>query len=40
MYYFKILIGHTIKVNGIKYALHLLPCGIMYKHCVNILGNG
>jgi len=32
--------GHTIVVNGKKYALHLLPCGIMYPTCMNILGNG
>jgi len=32
--------GHTIVVNGKKYALHLLPCGIMYPHSMNILGNG
>lgn len=22
--------GHTIVVNGAKYAFHLLPCGILY----------
>ena len=22
--------GHTIVVDKVKYALHLLPCGIMY----------
>jgi adenylosuccinate synthase len=32
--------GHTIVVNGKKYALHLLPCGILYPHSMNILGNG
>lgn len=32
--------GHTIVVDGHKYALHLLPCGIMYPTCLNILGNG
>lgn len=26
--------------NGIKYAFHLLPCGILYPTCVNVLGNG
>lgn len=25
--------GHTIVVDGVKYALHLLPCGIMYDKC-------
>merc|ERR1712166_119600 len=32
--------GHTIVVDKVKYALHLLPCGIMYDHCQNLLGNG
>lgn len=32
--------GHTVVVNGQKYAFHLLPCGILYPQCVNVLGNG
>ena len=32
--------GHTVVVEGKKYAFHLLPCGILYDKCVNILGNG
>ena len=32
--------GHTIVVDGVKYALHLLPCGILYPTCYNLLGNG
>lgn len=32
--------GHTVHVNGKKYAFHLLPCGILYPKCVNVLGNG
>ena len=32
--------GHTIVVNGKKYALHLVPSGILYPHCKNIIGNG
>jgi len=32
--------GHTVVANKIKYAFHLLPCGILYPNCVNILGNG
>ena len=32
--------GHTIVVDKIKYAFHLLPCGILYPGCQNILGNG
>lgn len=27
-------------VDGKKYAFHLLPCGILYSKCINILGNG
>jgi adenylosuccinate synthase len=32
--------GHTVVANNKKYAFHLLPCGILYKNCINILGNG
>ena len=32
--------GHTIVVDGQKYAFHLLPCGILYPTCTNLLGNG
>ncbi len=32
--------GHTIVVNGIKYALHLIPSGILYSQCKNVIGNG
>jgi adenylosuccinate synthase len=32
--------GHTIVVNKKKYAFHLLPCGILYPTCTNVLGNG
>lgn len=32
--------GHTIWVNGNRYALHLLPSGILHKDCINIIGNG
>ena len=32
--------GHTIVVDGVKYAFHLLPCGILYPGCTNVLGNG
>lgn len=32
--------GHTIVVDGQKYAFHLLPCGILYPKCHNVLGNG
>ncbi|WP_297814258.1 adenylosuccinate synthase [uncultured Helicobacter sp.] len=32
--------GHTIVVEGKKYALHLIPSGILYPQCKNIIGNG
>lgn len=32
--------GHTIVVGGKKYALHLIPSGILYPQCKNIIGNG
>ena len=32
--------GHTVVVDGKKYAFHLLPCGLIYPHTQNILGNG
>lgn len=32
--------GHTIVVGGKKIALHLIPSGILYPHCINVIGNG
>jgi len=32
--------GHTIVANGVKYALHLMPSGILNPKAVNIIGNG
>ena len=32
--------GHTIWVDGTRYALHLVPSGILHKNIVNIIGNG
>jgi len=32
--------GHTIVTNGRKYALHLIPSGILNCDAVNIIGNG
>ena len=32
--------GHTIKVNGVKYAMHLIPSGLLSGHTVGIIGNG
>ncbi|HEU4480586.1 MAG TPA: adenylosuccinate synthase [Actinomycetota bacterium] len=32
--------GHTIVVRGERYALHLIPTGILYPHCTPIIGPG
>jgi adenylosuccinate synthase len=32
--------GHTIVANGKKYALHLVPSGILNPNAINIVGNG
>ena len=32
--------GHTLVIEGKKYAFHLLPCGIMNANCQNVIGNG
>lgn len=32
--------GHTIEVNGIKFAFHLIPSGILNKGTIAVIGNG
>ena len=32
--------GHTIVVGGERYALHLVPTGILYEHCTPVVGPG
>ncbi len=32
--------GHTVVVGDEKYALHLIPSGVLYKDTINIIGNG
>ncbi|MDX9813671.1 MAG: adenylosuccinate synthase [Sulfurimonas sp.] len=32
--------GHTIWVDGVRYALHLVPSGILNPKATNIIGNG
>ena len=32
--------GHTIKFDGKKFALHLIPSGIFRKEAINVLANG
>jgi adenylosuccinate synthase len=32
--------GHTIRVGGERFALHLIPCGILHPGVMNVVGNG
>jgi len=32
--------GHTVLVGDEKFALHLIPCGVLRKNVCNIVGNG
>lgn len=32
--------GHTIWVDRVKYALHLVPSGVLNPNAINIIGNG
>lgn len=32
--------GHTVTVNGVKYAFHLIPSGILNKNTIAVIGNG
>jgi adenylosuccinate synthase len=32
--------GHTVVVGDQKYALHLIPSGILYPNTINVIGNG
>ena len=32
--------GHTVVVGGEKYKLQLIPSGILYPNCINIIGPG
>ena len=32
--------GHTIWVDGVKYALHLIPSGVLNPDAINVVGNG
>lgn len=32
--------GHTVVKNGVKYAFHLVPCGVLSPQTKNLLGNG
>src|SRR5918992_5712192 len=32
--------GHTIVVSGERYALHLVPTGVLYPRCIPVIGPG
>ncbi len=32
--------GHTIKVDGVRYAMHLIPSGIISGNTLGVIGNG
>jgi adenylosuccinate synthase len=32
--------GHTVVVDGEKYALQLVPSGVLYEHVIPVIGNG
>ncbi len=32
--------GHTLVVDGVKFALHLIPSGVLYPSVVPVIGNG
>lgn len=32
--------GHTVVVGDKTYDFHLLPCGIINKNCISVIGNG
>jgi len=32
--------GHTVVIGDRKYALHLIPSGVLRPGCINVIGNG
>lgn len=32
--------GHSVKANGVEYAMHLIPSGMLSGHTYGIIGNG
>src|ERR1041384_1910846 len=32
--------GHTVIINGKKFVLQLIPCGVLRKNCCSVIGNG
>jgi adenylosuccinate synthase len=32
--------GHTVIINGKKFILQLVPCGVLRSGCRSVIGNG
>ncbi|MBS1813412.1 MAG: adenylosuccinate synthase [Acidobacteria bacterium] len=32
--------GHTVIIDGKKFVLHLIPCGVLREGCLGVIGNG
>src|ERR1700759_491077 len=32
--------GHTVIINGKKFILQLVPCGVLRSGCTSVIGNG
>ena len=32
--------GHTVIINGKKFILQLVPCGVLRAGCASVIGNG
>ena len=32
--------GHTVIINGKKFVLQLVPCGVLRPGCFSVIGNG
>lgn len=32
--------GHTVIIDGKKFVLHLVPCGVLRPGCIGVIGNG
>ena len=32
--------GHTVIIDGKKFVLQLVPCGVLRKGCISVIGNG
>ncbi|MEM1165060.1 MAG: adenylosuccinate synthase [Planctomycetota bacterium] len=32
--------GHSVVIDGQRFALHLVPCGVFHEHSIGVIGNG